>query len=38
LENKPLKLKLEEKGSNGKSHEFLIAIQEELRGIRKMLE
>ncbi len=34
----PLKLKLEEKGSNGKSHEFLIAIQEELRGIRKMLE
>jgi len=38
LENKPFKLKLEEKGSNGKSHEFLIAIQEELRGIRKMLE
>jgi len=38
LENKPLKLKLKEKGSNGKSHEFLIAIQEELRGIRKMLE
>ena len=38
LENKPLKLKMEEKGSNGKSHEFLIAIQEELRGIRKMLE
>jgi DNA-binding transcriptional MerR regulator len=38
LENKPLKLKLEEKGSNGKSHEFMIAIQEELRGIRKMLE
>jgi len=38
LENKPLKLKLGEKGSNGKSHEFLIAIQEELRGIRKMLE
>jgi len=38
LENKQLRLKLEEKGSNGKSHEFLIAIQEELRGIRKMLE
>jgi DNA-binding transcriptional MerR regulator len=38
LENKQSKSKLEKKGSNGKSHEFLIAIQEELRGIRKMLE
>ena len=38
LENKQMKLKLVEKGSNGKAHEFLIAIQEELKGIRKMLE
>ncbi len=38
LENKQLKLKLVEKGSNGKSREFLTAIQEELKGIRKMLE
>jgi DNA-binding transcriptional MerR regulator len=38
LENKQMKLKLVEKRSNGKSHEFLIAIQEELMGIRKMLE
>jgi DNA-binding transcriptional MerR regulator len=37
-ENKQLKLKRGEKGSNGKSHVFLIAIQEELKGIRKMLE
>jgi DNA-binding transcriptional MerR regulator len=37
LENKPLKFK-EEEGSNGESHEFLVAIREELRGIRKMLE
>jgi DNA-binding transcriptional MerR regulator len=37
-ENKQLKLKRVEKGSNGKSHVFLIAIQEELKGIRKMLE
>ena len=37
-ENKQLKLKLVEKGSNGKSHAFLIAIQEELKGIRKILE
>jgi len=38
LENKQIKLKLIEKGSNGKDHEFLVAIQEELKGIRKMLE
>ncbi len=38
LENKQIKLKLIEKGSNGKSHELLVAIQEELKGIRKMLE
>jgi DNA-binding transcriptional MerR regulator len=38
LENRQIKLKLIEKGSNGKDHEFLIAIQEELKGIRKMLE
>jgi DNA-binding transcriptional MerR regulator len=37
LENKPLKFK-EKEGSNGESHEFLVAIREELRGIRKMLE
>ena len=38
LENKQMKLKLVEKGSNGKDNEFLITIKEELRGIRKMLE
>ena len=38
LENKQTKLKLVEKGSNGKAHEFLTALQEELKGIRKMLE
>ena len=38
LENKQMKMKWIEKGSNGKAHEFLIAIQEELKGIRKMLE
>jgi len=38
LENKPLRLKLAEKGSNGETQEFLIALQEELKGIRKMLE
>jgi DNA-binding transcriptional MerR regulator len=38
LENKQMKMKWAEKGSNGKAHEFLIAIREELRGIRKMLE
>jgi len=38
LENKQLRLKLVEKGSNGEAHEFLIALQEELKGIRNMLE
>ena len=37
-ENKQLKLKLVEKGSNGEAHEFLIALQEELKGIKKILE
>jgi DNA-binding transcriptional MerR regulator len=38
VESKQTKLKLVEKGSNGNAHEFLIALQEELKGIRKMLE
>jgi len=38
LENKQLKLKLAAKGSNGETHELLAALQEELKGIRKMLE
>jgi DNA-binding transcriptional MerR regulator len=38
LENKQMKLRLVEKGSNGKDHEFLVALREELKGIRKMLE
>ena len=38
LENRQMKLRLVEKGSNGKAHEFLVALQEELKGIRKMLE
>ena len=38
LENKQLKLKLAEKGSNGEAHELLADLQEELKGIRKMLE
>jgi DNA-binding transcriptional MerR regulator len=38
LENKQTKLRLVEKGSNGNTHELLVALQEELRGIRKMLE
>src|SRR4030066_61790 len=38
LENKQTKLRLVEKGSNGKAHEFLVALREELRGIRDMLE
>jgi DNA-binding transcriptional MerR regulator len=37
-ENKQMKLRLIEKGSNGKERELLVAIREELRGIRKMLE
>jgi len=38
LENKQMKLRLVEKGSNGKAHELLVTLQEELKGIRKMLE
>ena len=38
LENKQLKLKIAEKGSNGETNELLAALQEELKGIRKMLE
>jgi DNA-binding transcriptional MerR regulator len=38
LENKQIKLKLVDKGSNGKAHEFLTDLQEELKGIREMLE
>ncbi len=38
LENKQLKLKLAEKGSSGETHELLTTLQEELKGIRKMLE
>jgi DNA-binding transcriptional MerR regulator len=38
LENKQLKLKLIEKKSNGKDHELLASVKEELKGIRNMLE
>ncbi len=38
LENKQLKLKLAKKGTNEEAHELLAALQEELKGIRKMLE
>jgi DNA-binding transcriptional MerR regulator len=38
LENKKMKLKMVEKGSNGKANEFLTALQEELKGIRKILD
>ncbi len=38
LENRQMKLRLVEKGSNGNAREFLVALQEELKGIRKMLE
>jgi DNA-binding transcriptional MerR regulator len=38
LENKQMKLKLVEKGSNGKANELLTTLQEELKGIRKMLD
>jgi DNA-binding transcriptional MerR regulator len=37
-ENKQVKLKFVEKKSNGGDHELLVAIREELKGIRKMLE
>jgi DNA-binding transcriptional MerR regulator len=38
FENKRMKLELVENGSNGNAHEFLVAVQEELKGIREMLE
>jgi DNA-binding transcriptional MerR regulator len=38
LENKQMKLKLVEKKSNGKDHELLASVKEELKGIRRMLE
>jgi len=38
LENRQMKLKLVERGSDGKVQEFLISVKEELKGIRKMLE
>ncbi len=38
LENKQLKLKLVEKKTNGKDHELLASVKEELKGIRSMLE
>ena len=37
-ENRQMKLRLVEKKPNGKDHELLVAVQEELNGIRKMLE
>lgn len=37
-EHRQMKLKLVEKRFNGKDRELLIAIREELKGIRKMLE
>jgi DNA-binding transcriptional MerR regulator len=38
LENKQLRLKLVEKKSDGKDHELLASVKEELKGIRSMLE
>lgn len=38
VENRQMKLRLVDRRSNGKDHELLIAIREELKGIRKMLE
>jgi DNA-binding transcriptional MerR regulator len=37
-ENRQMKLRLVEKRPNGKDHELLLAVREELKGIRKMLE
>ena len=37
-ENTEIKLRLVEKKTNGKDHELLVTIREELKGIRKMLE
>jgi len=38
LENKQMKLKLVENESNGKDHELLASVKEELKGIKRMLE
>jgi DNA-binding transcriptional MerR regulator len=38
LENRQMKLKLVEKELNGKDHELLASVKEELKGIRRMLE
>ena len=38
LENKQMKLRLVEKRADGKDHELLVSIREELKGIKKMLE
>ena len=38
LENKQMKLRLVEKRVDGKDHELLVSIREELKGIKKMLE
>ncbi len=38
LETKQMKLRLVEKKSNGKDHELLASVKEELKGIRRMLE
>ena len=38
FEARQMKLKLVEKGTDGKVHDFLISLKEELKGIRKMLE
>jgi DNA-binding transcriptional MerR regulator len=38
LQHREMKSKRAEKGSDGKAHEFLVAIREELKGIRKILE
>jgi DNA-binding transcriptional MerR regulator len=38
LENRQLKLRLVEKRIDGKDHELLVSIREELKGIKKMLE
>ena len=37
LENRKPKLRLVEKRSDGRDHELLLAVREELRGIREML-
>jgi DNA-binding transcriptional MerR regulator len=38
LENKQTKLKLVDRESGGKAHELLTDLEEELKGIRRMLE